>query len=172
MSYTIIEVSCNVTAVSSCFFSEFWRNIRLMPVNHLQDQFNMDCDSKNKIVEFYYKYIFVSYYVTHLMQSQVGNQHLTTVTSTHRMETLHHVSSSSLQWEASWKSVSSNNHVFSAQTSSASCLGGTGFRSCSTDQLPHFFQSLWVGSQECPLQPLPYLAHYVTGTDKHETDVM
>lgn len=128
MSYTIIEVSCNVTTVSSCFFSDFCRNIRLTSVNHLQDRFNVEYDSKYKIAEFYYKYIFISYYVTHLMHSQVGNQHLTTVMSTHRMEPLHHVFSTSLQWEASQKSVSSKEHVFSAQTSSALCLGGTGFQ--------------------------------------------
>jgi hypothetical protein len=146
MSYTIIEVSCNVTAVSSCCFGVFWRNKRLTSVNHFQNRFNMDYDSKNKIAEFYYKYIFVQYCVTHLMHSQVGSHHLTILMSTHRMETLHQVFSASRQSEASQNSVSSNNYIFPAQTSSASYLGGNGFRSCSRDQLPDFFQFFSVGS--------------------------
>jgi hypothetical protein len=74
----------------------------------------MDCDSKNKIAECYHKYLFVSYYVIHQMHLQVGNQHLSTLMSTHRMETLHHIFSTSLHLEANRNSVSSNNHVFSA----------------------------------------------------------
>jgi hypothetical protein len=89
VSYTIIKVSCNVNVVSSCFFGDFWRNIELTSINHLWDRFNMDCDSKNKIAEFYHKYSFASYHVTYLTHSQVGSQHLTLLMSTQRTGTLH-----------------------------------------------------------------------------------
>jgi hypothetical protein len=92
----------------------------------------MDCNSENEIEEFYNKYIFVSYYVTHIMLSQASSH---TIMMSTQNENIASASSTSLQPEGSRNSAVSNSHIFSAQTSSATCLGVTGFHSCSRYKL-------------------------------------